>query len=188
MGSIGYLLKRHGNDLAIGRIEGGEIVKVVEQIGVKGVVEFEVRRADGTVERDVVKNTWTQVGIQQVIAWMNDEGPNTPAYIGFGSDDGTALPLASTNTALGAESTYANTAEGSRVAATKSKVATNFNNDTLQMQSTWNFTESETVRETGVFDAATGGNMFARTIRSGDLVMESGDTLTITWKLYFEIP
>jgi len=159
-----------------------------DNVGIKGEVEFRVVKADGTVKTESIPNTWTETGVQQIIAWMNNENPNTPAYIAFGSDDGTTLPLDKTNTALGAESTYANTSEGGRVAATKTKVTTNFTDDTLQLQATWNFTGSETIQETGVFDAATGGNMFARTIRASALNMESGDQLTITWKLYLTIP
>lgn len=165
------------------------MLEQVENVMIKGEVIYEVRDSEGRLKYvDVYPNTWTQTGVQQIIAWMNDENPNTPAYIGFGSDDGTTLALDPTNTSLGSESSYTNTSEGGRVQGSKTKLTTNFTNDTLQLQATWNFTGSEAVRESGVFDAASGGNMFARAIRASTLNMESGDQLTITWKLYLTIP
>jgi len=104
---------------------------------------------------------------------------NTGSPVAF-----TYLELGSGSTAFAAAQTALVTAitTGSlgRAAATVS-VATY----TLTLTKTWTATGSATVREAGVFNASSGGDMLARTVLDTARSLSSGSSYTYTYNITF---
>lgn len=137
----------------------------------KGNIKFEVIRNGEVVEEREIENLIVDVGKAQVAGLINGVVTTPFTYIAIGT--GTTAP-ASTDTAL--------QTEVDRQAATTSQATTNVTNDTAVLEATFNFTASYAITESGVFDAATGGNMLARQTFSAINVV-SGDSLKVTWKI-----
>jgi len=95
-------------------------------------------------------------------------------YIAIGTDDGTTLALDATNTSLGNET--------HREAATVSLETTNVTNDTAVFEAMFNFASSYAITESGVFDAASGGNMLCRQTFA-PINVADGDSLIVRWKI-----
>jgi len=137
-------------------------------------------------------NRWWMKKLTQLLSWLGikkwtvdlvtNAGKTTVAqliggaftYVAIGTDDGTLLPLDATNTALGAEA--------DRQVATVTYETTNVTNDTIRLDATFNFTTPTAVQESGVFDAAAGGNMLCRQTFAA-LNMQAGDQLIMIWKI-----
>jgi len=156
-----------------------------QKVRLVGSVGVEVRRNGKIVYKEEGKNTWVLDGVQQVVAWMVGNAADRPTHIGIGTNN---TPATSTQTGLIAELDYATyTDTGTREAATSSPTKTNFTSDTAQYQATFTFVASGiTIYETGVFNAVTGGEMFARRTIGG-FTPAINDQMTITWKLGFTI-
>lgn len=92
-----------------------------------------------------------------------------------------ATTAAATQTALAGELT---TGGGARKTATGTLVTTTVTNDTAQLEVTFSFTASHTIRETGIFTALSSGTMGARQTMSA-VSVSSGDSLTVRWKVAF---
>lgn len=90
--------------------------------------------------------------------------------------------FAKAQTTLVAESSASGLA---RAAATVTQQTTTAANDTLQYVKSFTAGASVAVTEVGVFDAASTGNMYGRTVLSSTRNVVSGDTLTITYKTIF---
>lgn len=112
----------------------------------------------------------TQVGVVTVSTYLKD----TYVYMGIGSDQGSILPLADTNTSLGNQT--------DRDSSSNTLTDTNFTNDTARMETTFSFSGDVSVCESGLFTASSGGTMLCRQTFDA-LNMKSGDTLTLVWKI-----
>jgi len=104
-----------------------------------------------------------------------------PKYVAWGTDDGTLLPLSITNTALGAPAPEA------RATGTSSIVTTTTTNDTYRVTGTLTATAARAIKEVGLFDADTGGNLFVRGT-FGVLNLEAGDSIQFTIDVQFKEP
>lgn len=96
-----------------------------------------------------------------------------PKYVAWGTDGGTILPLAVTNTGLGAAAPEA------RVLGTSSIATTDTTNDTYRVVGTLTATAARAIKEVGLFDASTGGNLFVRGT-FGTINLENGDSIQFT--------
>lgn len=109
--------------------------------------------------------------------------------IALGRDNGTTLPLAQSNTALGNEITVANAFGLARTQETSgptvSLATTASTNDTLVVTSTWSVTATVGVNETGLFTstAVAGGIMFVRYVFAAPLNLISTDIFTMVHRL-----
>jgi len=72
-----------------------------------------------------------------------------------------------------------------RAAATVSRTTTNVTNDTLRLTKTWTATGSETIREAGVFNASSSGDMLARTVLDTARALSNGSSYTYTYDTIF---
>ena len=82
--------------------------------------------------------------------------------------------VALTDTTLGGE-------VESRTAGTSSRTTTSTTNDTYQVTGTVTATASRTIGEAGLFDAASGGNLFVRGVLASTISLASGDSIAFTF-------
>ena len=104
------------------------------------------------------------------------------SYIGLGTSN-TAASAAQTT--LVAEIS----ADGlERAQGTVTQEDTNVTDDTLQIVKTFTYTGSgsTSIQEVGVFNAASDGLMYSRSVVTAKTVDTSGETLTVTYQTYFE--
>jgi len=94
----------------------------------------------------------------------------------------TATAFAITQTALAAEITGNGLA---RAAATVSTTTTTYTNDTLRLTETWSVSGTETVREVGIFNGSSGGDMLGRKVTAQEYSLASGDEFTYTYDIIF---
>jgi len=113
-------------------------------------------------------------------------------FAGLGGNTGSCTAFTAlawgTGTTAASNAQTALVTEVQRSAATVSRVTTTYANDTLQL--TYAFTAGGTYAaiEYGVFNnASSGGTMAARTKQSSAKNVESGDTLTVTYKINFAV-
>jgi len=95
----------------------------------------------------------------------------TPDRIAMGTGT-TAVQL--TDTALGGE-------VESRTTGTTSRTTTSSANDTFVCTGTVTATASRTIGEAGLFDAASGGNLFVRGVLASTISLASGDSIAFTF-------
>ena len=107
---------------------------------------------------------------------IDDSSPNYWAYLAIGT--GTTA-FVNTQTALV-------TPSGARVAATVSRITTvsGIANDTMRFTATFDITSSITITEVAIFNAATGGEMIARTVLTTPRVVTDGQV----YALIYDIP
>lgn len=151
---------------------------MIETIGMKGLIHFEVRDAEGHIkeERDI-DNLITNVGFAEVAALIGAvAGGDAFDYIAIGTG---AVAADVTDTTLNAE---ISTSGGSRAASSNSQVTTTVTNDTMQAEVTYNFTGALAIVESGLFNAASAGDMLSRQVFSV-INVANGDSLTVTWKI-----
>ena len=90
--------------------------------------------------------------------------------------------FAATQTALVTE----NTANGSaRAAATVSRTTTTATNDTLSLVKQWTASGAVTIKEAGIFNASSAGDMLARKVLDSTVTLASADTWTWTHTVVF---
>lgn len=145
-----------------------------------GYVTIRVLNDGKVVREDVIKNTVVNVGKAQTAGLIGGLVTTPFQYIAIGTDDGTTLALDATNTQLGAEV--------GRKQASVSQETTDVSNDTVVFQASFSlsdgFTGTSTIKESGIFDASTGGNMLCRAfVGPYTLNWDNGDALQITWKV-----
>ena len=142
-----------------------------------GSFEVEHYRGGNLIDRRVVDNLVTSTGKAAVAALiLNDVAEDDFDHIAIGT--GTTAAAAG-DTALESEIT---TNGGERTAATGTRVTTSVTDDTAQLVATFNFTGSFAVTETGVLNAASGGDLLCRQVFSA-INVENEDSLQITWKI-----
>jgi hypothetical protein len=139
---------------------------------IKGTLKLAALRQDGTTETLAIENTVVKVGLVKLATVLAGGSFGTAlSHIALGNG---STAVAATDTALAAEL--------SRHAATVAQLAAPDNN---KVQFTKAFAQGAitgTFREAGIFDAASVGNMFNRTVFT-DFVVGTFDTFTITWLL-----
>lgn len=117
----------------------------------------------------------TNIGLEFIAKNTTGVADNEFVYLALGTDPTSAL---ATDTALGAENTLYGSA---RKLATCTYTSTGI--------STWNalfsFTGDVTVREVGLFDASSGGNMLYRRVLSSNRNYADGDAAEFTVSLTF---
>ena len=106
------------------------------------------------------------------VVWNRMIGSGTEAkFVAWGTGTTTA---AATQTALVTESAEA------RTSGTSSRITTTTTNDTYQVTGTITSTSSQTIAESGLFDASTTGNMFTRGDFTG-VALLNGESIAFTW-------
>lgn len=152
-------------------VEGSEKGKI------KGWFEWILRDKNGNIKSmGRTDNLVVTAGIGEITGLMlSDVGGTAFDYLAVGTDS--TSPSAS-DTALGAEITDSGLA---RAAGTGSRETTTVTNDTAKLTHTWNnITADKSIRELGVFNAASGGTMLARANVTIDV--SANDSLTLTHK------
>jgi len=117
----------------------------------------------------------TAVGKKECAQLLGNTGsPTAFTYLANGSG---ATAFAKTQTALVTE----NTANGSaRAAATVSTTTTTDTDDTLSLVKQWTASGAVTIREAGVFNASSAGDMLARKVLAATVTLADTDTWTWT--------
>lgn len=106
-----------------------------------------------------------------------------PLNIGWGTSAGTAA--AGDTTLFGEKLVDLSTAAGTdHTVGTSTRQTTSVTNDTYQVVGTRNATGAGTVTNMGLFDAASGGNLFVKGDFTG-IGLASGDGIQLTAKLQF---
>jgi hypothetical protein len=145
-------------------------------IGVSGKVRLLHKRGEKVISDDTFCNTITTAGIAEVAGLINGSRTGAFTYLALG-DSGTEATAA--DTALTNEITAAGLA---RVAATCTRTITDTANDTAQLLHTFTATNTQAVREVGIFDSAAVGIMLGHhtfPVKN----MEEDDVLQITYKV-----
>lgn len=151
-------------------------INITKLEGLKGWLEFKVLDKNGRVKQQgEIKNIITNVGLAAAAGLLNGQVTNFFDYVELGTD---ATAAAATQTALLAAIT---TGGGDRKLATASRVTTTVTNDTARWVATWTFSAGFTIREVGIFDAASAGNMLNRQVVN--ITVVSTDVLQITWNV-----
>jgi hypothetical protein len=112
----------------------------------------------------------TNVGTEQMILLVKN---SLTAFIGWGTGAGTSSV---TDTTLFTETT------AERTSAATSLVTTTLANDTLQATAVLTSVSGETITNAGLFDAASGGNLYVKGDFSG-IVLNSSDQISFTINL-----
>lgn len=131
---------------------------------------------DGEVlSEEWINNTVTATGKAEVAGLINEATSGGFKWLAIGSSSTAAT---SADTALAEEITSPSLG---RAASTCTRVTTDDTNDTAQLVHTWTSTATQTVKEAGIFDAASSGVMLARQTFAAKN-MEANDTLAVTYK------
>lgn len=129
------------------------------RFNIKGRVSTEIKDKDGNTlkKKDWGENVITNVGLAGWTARAGDVGGITPfKYLGLGK---TGTPEDASQTQLTNEFVGSGLA---RAEATATQETDTITNDTLRLEYEWTASNTETVREIGVFNAIAGGLMSAR--------------------------
>lgn len=119
-----------------------------------------------------VPNLVVSVGKNAIADRLIDTSTNVMSHMAVGTDNGSILTLASSNTALGAQL-------GSRVSLTS---ATRTNNVVTYSATFSEGVSTGAIVEAGIFNASTSGDMLCRTTFPV-INKEASDTLTINWNV-----
>lgn len=122
----------------------------------------------------------TAAGKAEVCGLAGNTGsPTAFTYLANGSG---ATAFVKTQTALVTE----NTANGSaRASATVSRTTTTDTNDTLSLVKQWTASGAVTIKEAGVFNASSAGDMLARKVLDSTVTLADTDTWTWTHLVVF---
>lgn len=148
-------------------------------ISFKGVYTIDVIDKNGKQKYyEVIENLIVNAGLAEIAGLIGNTGsPTAFTYLAVGSGSTAA---AATDTTLETELTDGGL---ERAAATVTRTTTTATNDTLQLVKAFTVTGTKTVREVGVFNASSSGDMMSRSVLTADKNLESGDTFTLTYKL-----
>jgi len=111
--------------------------------------------------------------------WSGDSTPLPMTHIAVGTSD---TAFAAADTTLGTEITDSGLA---RVAATVTRATTNVTNDTTQLVTTFTVTGTKTIKEVGIFNASSSGDMGGRTVLTTPKDVVSGSSYSATYKTIF---
>ena len=145
-----------------------------EKVIPTGTLTIEVKDAMGnTREVREVNNLIVNGGLAMLASRLKDASATVPSHMAVG-----------TGTAAAAGSQTALVAESSRVAFSNvNLVTTNVTGDSLQYVATFGAgVATGTLTEAGLFNAATSGTMFSRTVFAA-INKTASDSVTITWKI-----
>lgn len=139
-----------------------------DKMKIKGHVKIEV--SDGSIIEQ--KNVVVNLGINRFAALIAQDSSAFPSHIAIGTDATAALP---TDVSLGAEVDRNAIVQDFAAGA----VAT--------FRAFFDKTEANgnTIAEVGMFDQASGGTMFCRSILSSTIAKDATKSITITWTLTF---
>jgi hypothetical protein len=101
---------------------------------------------------------------------------------GLSADAMTYLAFGDSDTAFAKTQNALVGTEHMREAATVASATTTDTDDTLQLSKSFSISSSMTAKEVGVFDAATSGNMGARTVVSTKS-LTNGSTYSVVYKI-----
>ena len=144
-----------------------------DKVSAKGSVNYVLKDKDGNIKVDFTDNLVVDTGLAYIASRMIGTSAAVMSHMAVGTNNTT---VSGAQTAL--------LGEIARVALTSAAiVTTNVSNDSVQYVATFPAgTGTGAITEAGLFNAASAGTMLARTIRAV-INKESGDTLTITWKI-----
>jgi len=146
-------------------------------IKIKGSVRLLWKRNGVVLSDETFDNTTCTVGIREVAGLINASRTGAFAYLALGSS-GTEATNA--DTALGTEITAAGLA---RIGATCTRTITDTANDTAQLLHTFTATNTQAVKEVGIFDTPTSGGIILGHHTFAAKNMEADDTLAVTYKI-----
>ena len=150
-----------------------QIRKRSENLKVRGDVFIEVRSPNGVTRKIKIKNLVGNYGTGHMATLLSGGASTLVQYIALGTG---GTPETVTDTTLGTE-LYR------KVASVELGVGVDANKVTYS--ATWTAGSAQgTLREAGLFDDPTAGNMFSRTTFA-DLVIGVADTLIVTWVVSF---
>ena len=145
-----------------------------ELLAMKDWMEVEHRHSDGMVDTYQAEDLIMNVGKAQMAGLLNSVVTTPFKWIAVGT-------VATINSATATQMQ----AEVQRLTASVSRVTTNVTNDTSRLEATFDFGGSFAIKESGVFDDDTSGNMLARQTFAV-LNVEDGDSLTFRWNVVFQ--
>jgi len=171
-----------------------------QEVGVKGIVRMQLRDKDGNIkklfqgngiweflhknlnldlrvsgitgswtEQEVVYNTITNAGLALIAKRLGGVTANAITHMAIGEGTPTATALQSEITTGG----------GERDAVTPASATTTVTDDTIRCTNTFTFSDTFTITEEGLFNAASNGTMAASRSFSA-INVSSGDSLQIT--------
>jgi len=111
--------------------------------------------------------------------WAGDSTPLPMTHIAVGTGD---TAFAAADTTLGTELAASGL---SRVAATVTRETTSTTNDTVQMVTTFTVTGTATIKEVGIFNASSTGDLGGRTVLTTPKDVVNGSSYTVTYKTIF---
>lgn len=111
--------------------------------------------------------------------WTGDSSPLKMTHIAVGTSD---TAFAAADTTLKAEITDSGLA---RVAATVTRETTNTTNDTAQLVTTFTVTGTKTIKEVGILNASSTGDLGGRTVLTTPKDVVDGSSYTCTHKTIF---
>lgn len=154
----------------------------MDEIKVKGFVTYTLRDKYGKIKdkRVDVPNFLTNAGLAAIASLIATDNPGSETsfdYIAIGISSGQSAA----STTLASEIT---TNGGERGTVTGTSQTTTVTDDTIVFTTTFTFTGSFAVTESGVFNASSAGTMLSYQDFTAINVV-SGDTLTMEWKIKF---
>jgi len=148
----------------------------------RGWFEIDHIRDGQVIDHRVINNTITNAGLAEVAGLINaDQAGSLNAFDYIAIGTGTTSASAS-DTQLEHEITSGGGSRRGGADVTGTRVTTSVTNDTSQWVTTFTFTASFAVTESGIFNQSSGGTMLARQTFSA-INVTSGDSLQITWKV-----
>jgi len=111
--------------------------------------------------------------------WSGETSPLKMTHIAVGTGD---TAFAAADTTLGTEITDSGLA---RVAATVTRATTSTTNDTVQLVTTFTVTGTKTIKEVGILNASSTGDLGGRTVLTTPKDVVSGSSYTVTYKTIF---
>ena len=144
---------------------------MLDNIRPHGRVTVEVITDEGTTVYEQ-NNVVTNNGVARIAAVWAQDSTTFPYHIGIGTDDTAA---ATTDTALGTE-------------VDRNAIVTDFATGAVATFKAF-FSKAEangnTIAELGMFDAASGGTMFCRSVLATAIVKDATKSINVTWTITF---
>lgn len=142
---------------------------MVENVFLKDCIELEHYRKGVLLSRSKLSDLITSVGVDLICDSIS-RATGRPAVANYIAIGASGTPPSRSDTALGQELFRA-------LASYSHTSGTNY----WTLEVTFSFTGSYVIRESGVFNASSGGTMLARRVFD-PITVSSGDTLKVTWK------
>ena len=111
--------------------------------------------------------------------FSGESSPAAMTHIAVGTGD---TAFAAADTTLETEITDSGLA---RVAATVTRVTTNVTDDTTQLVTTFTVTGTKTIKEVGILNASSTGDLGSRTVLETPKDVVNGSSYTVTYKVIF---